>query len=549
MKIADFIAEYLIYKQVTHVFGVSGANIEDLFMSIYKKKAPSIVLAKNEYNAATMAMGYYLATRKISVVMTTSGPGILNTIPVLAEAYTSKLPMILIAGIVPESVEGQGAFQDTSGSGGTINILEMIKQVTCFQIKIKDEHSIPSAIEKAFGFAYLHKKPAIILIPKNIFIKDIGNYIYNISDTIVASNFCTDLSNAINFCHNFSHFSKHPPLVVLGEELIHQKDIGFIKSFILKTGAFVALTPNSKGLFDNKNPRYLGLIGIMGHSFVNEYLEKTEYIIFVGVNFDLLNRTGMHELMSSQKILIIKEEKSSCLFSFSATQVSEVYGDYEEIFSNIISHCLPYKFKFPVEVKCTSGELRTDLDFNYKTIISTIQSMINKDANIFVDAGNSGAFVIHHLEGSINRIFHVSLGMGGMGNSIGAGIGSAIASQKKSYIFLGDGAFLMHGLEIHTAMEYNLPVVFFIFNNNSHGMCSTRENVFLDGETGINNFRVSKIADGIGKLFPGIISHEINDLDLLKKVLNNNNDCSSPCVLSINIQNSEAPPFKTFYKN
>lgn len=549
MKVADFIAEYLSYKKVTHVFGVSGANIEDLFMSIHKKKDPIIVLAKNEYNAATMAIGYYLATRKITVVMTTSGPGVLNTIPVLAEAYTSKLPMVLIAGAVPETIEGLGAFQDTSGTGGSINILEMIKQVTCLQIKIKDEQSIPRSIEKAFAFAYLHKRPAVILIPKNIFNKEIDSSIFNMFDSILASNLCTDLSQAMNFCYDFSNFGKHPPLVILGEDLIHQKNIDFIKSFILKTGSFVALTPNSKGLFDNRHPRYLGLIGIMGHNFVNDYLEKTEHLILVGVNFDLLNRTGIHELMSSKKILIIKEEKSSSLFSFSDEQITEAYGDYEEIFSNIIPHCLPCKQKLPVEDKKTFEELSTDLDFNYKSIIGTIQSTINKDANIFVDAGNSGVFVIHHLLASGNKIFHISLGMGGMGNSIGAGIGSAIASNKKSYIFLGDGSFLMHGLELHTAMEYDLPVVFFIFNNNSHGMCSTRENFFLDGETGINNFRESKFAEGIGKLFPGIISHEVNNLDLLKQVLNDNIDNKSPCVLSINIDNSEAPPFKTFYKN
>jgi acetolactate synthase-1/2/3 large subunit len=369
------------------------------------------------------------------------------------------------------------------------------------------------------------------------------------SDPILISNLCTDLTDAINFCNDFSNFGKHPPLVVLGEELIHQKNNDFIKSFILKTGSFVALTPNSKGVFDNRHPRYLGLIGIMGHSYVNEYLEKTEHLILVGVNFDLLNRTGMLELMSTKKVLIIKEEKSSSLFNFPSEKVSEAYGDYEEIFSNIIPHCLTYRSKLPVLGKSISDELSTDLDFNYKAIINTIRSIINKDANIFIDAGNSGAFVIHHLEASRNNVFHVSLGMGGMGNSIGAGIGSAIASQKKSYVFLGDGSFLMHGLEIHTAMEYDLPIVFFIFNNNSHGMCSTRENVFLDGETGINNFKESKFAEGINKLFPGIVSHEVNDLDLLKKALIDNNNSNSPCVLSINIKNSESPPFITFYKN
>ena len=135
MKVAECINEYFIHKGISHVFGVSGANIEDLYYSINNRGSPTIVLAKNEYNAASMAMGYYLSTKTISVVMTTSGPGILNTIPILAESFTTKIPLVVITGTIPVALEGQGAFQDTSGKGETFDLLEMVKHCSCFQIK------------------------------------------------------------------------------------------------------------------------------------------------------------------------------------------------------------------------------------------------------------------------------------------------------------------------------------------------------------------------------------------------------------------------------
>ena len=36
----------------------------------------------------------------------------------------------------------------------------------------------------------------------------------------------------------------------------------------------------------------------------------------------------------------------------------------------------------------------------------------------------------------------------------------------------------MHGMEIHTAVQYRLPITFVLFNNNAHAMCVTREQLF-----------------------------------------------------------------------
>lgn len=551
MKVADYISDYLAKKELSHVFGMSGANIEDLFSAIHqnknKYKSPTIILAKNEYNAATMAIGSYLATQKVSVVLTTSGPGVLNTLPVLAEAFSSRIPLILISGLIPSQLEGHGAFQDLSGKGGTLDIMEMTKHCSCFQKKIQEPNEIPKALELAFTRALTQKKPAVLLIPKDLFTRSITDFSLERPRPLPKKTCPLELINAISFCRQFSRGEHSPPLVVLGEELIHLQDLFHIREFIKKTNAAVALTPSSKGLFDHKNPQFLGLIGIMGHEQVNDYLKHTEHVIFIGSNLDLLNRQGLENSLLSKHILLIKEEKSVGFFRPSGKSLCEIYGDLEENFAKLAevvsTRPMPPAPHF-LRPSCVTG-----LEgYSFKNIIHQIQTTIEGDANIFVDAGNSGAFVIHHLEPRGKGICYVSLGMGGMGHSIGAGIGSSAASGKKSYIFLGDGSFLMHGLEIHTALEYNLPVNFFIFNNNSHGMCSTRENVFLGGETGMNNFRISRFADGIAKIFPGISAYDVNDLVQLKSGLESIKEQKGPCLLSINIANSEDPPFKTFIK-
>ena len=94
--------------------------------------------------------------------------------------------------------------------------------------------------------------------------------------------------------------------------------------------------------------------------------------------------------------------------------------------------------------------------------------------------------------------------MGGMGYSFGAGIGMAFARamsarakserlSRRVIIIAGDGAFFMHGLELHTAIQYRLPVTLVLFNNNAHAMCVTREQLFYDDLYSYNRFGPSRL--------------------------------------------------------
>lgn len=548
MKVSDYIRDFLIFKDINFVFGMSGANIEDQFISIFKKQNPKIILVKNEYNASTMALGHYVTTKKMAVVLTTSGPGTLNTLPVLAEAYTSRIPFVLISGIVPRSTEGFGFFQDTSGKGGSLDIMAMLKPCTCFQIKIQDESEIPDALTKVFSYALINKQPAVILIPKDLFKKEIQEF--STDHMLVPQKIerPTDLSRAMAFLNEMVLSQKSiAPLIILGEDLIHLRDIQSIFEFIFKLGAKVALTPNSKGLFDHTHTSFLGVIGIMGHKEVTDYLNQTENLVLIGVQFDFLNRLGLEEIVSHKNIMILKEQKSESFFQLESRNMCEVYGDINDNISRILLLLNPFKSFSENRERLSSVEDYSD--YNFKNIINTIQSTVDDDANVFVDAGNSGAFVIHHLKTKGHGHCFISLGMGGMGNSIGAGIGGAIASSKKSYVFLGDGSFLMYGLEIHTALQYKVPIVFFIFNNNSHGMCSSREALFFEEETGMNNFCPSHFSHGLRQMFPGMICHEINNHEDLRQSLVDIKESQSPCVITINLSNNnEIPPFKTFVK-
>ena len=104
----------------------------------------------------------------------------------------------------------------------------------------------------------------------------------------------------------------------------------------------------------------------------------------------------------------------------------------------------------------------------------------------------------------------------------------------------------MHGMEVHTAVHYRLPVTFVLFNNNAHAMCVTREQLFYDDLYSYNRFRSSRLGAGLAAMFPGLTSVDVSDLDGLAAAMRAALDVDGPAVVSVECAADEIPPFAPF---
>ena len=160
--------------------------------------------------------------------------------------------------------------------------------------------------------------------------------------------------------------------------------------------------------------------------------------------------------------------------------------------------------------------------------------------------GNIGAAAIHWLPARRDGRFLVALGMGGMGYSFGAGIGMAFARHRRTVVIAGDGSFFMHGMEIHTALHYRLPVTFLLFDNHAHAMCVTREQLFYGDRYSYNRFGPSRLGAGLSAMFPALPSVDVTDIGELGVAVKAALDADGPSVVSVECSADEIPPFTAF---
>jgi acetolactate synthase-1/2/3 large subunit len=103
------------------------------------------------------------------------------------------------------------------------------------------------------------------------------------------------------------------------------------------------------------------------------------------------------------------------------------------------------------------------------------------------------------------RVFN-SEGMGPMGFGISGAIGGCIASGGKRTVCIdGDGGFAMNTQELETVSRLNLPITFFVLDNDGYASIRSTQKAYFEGryyasssEGGLTLPKIEKIADAYG---------------------------------------------------
>ena len=114
-----------------------------------------------------MADGLSRSGAGLGVVAATSGGGCLNTVAGLGEALASRVPVLALIGQPPTTLDGRGAFQDTSGRNGALNGEALFSAVSVFCRRIMAPEEIATALPEAIAAAN-RGGPAVLLLPKDI---------------------------------------------------------------------------------------------------------------------------------------------------------------------------------------------------------------------------------------------------------------------------------------------------------------------------------------------------------------------------------------------
>jgi acetolactate synthase I/II/III large subunit len=550
--VVDHIVGHLAGIGVRHIFGVDGANIEDLYDAAYFRSDITAVLAKHEFSAATMADGYSRSGAGLGVVAATSGGGALNLLPGLGESFTSRVPVLALVGQPATTMDGRGSFQDTSGRNGSLDAEALFSQASVFCQRVLTPADIVSALPAAVAAAQAGG-PAVLLLPK-----DIQQSGLHLSARGAGCHQEVQRVRSIGDPHPIVRALRRvagPVTIIAGEQVARDDARAELSALRAVLRARVACVPDAKdaaGTPGLGSSSALGVTGVMGHPGVADAVAGSGLCLVVGTRLSVTARAGLDEALAAVRTLSIGSAPP--YLACTHVHTDDLRASLRMLTRALSGAGRPTGLRVPDVVADTelSPPPFDGPGVRYRDAMSELDRALPDEVDIVVDAGNTGAAAIHYLPVRRKGRFAVALGMGGMGYSFGAGIGMAFARAKaqapgrRVVVIAGDGAFFMHGMEVHTALHYRLPVTFVLLNNNAHAMCVTREQLYYDDLYSYNRFAPSRLGAGLAAMFPGLTSVDVSDADGLAAAVRGSLDVDGPAVVSVECAADEIPPFAPF---
>jgi len=551
--VVDHIVGHLARIGSDYIFGVDGANIEDLYDAAYFSSDITAVLAKHEFSAVTMADGYSRSGAGLGVVAATSGGGALNLIPGLGESLASRVPVLALVGQPATTMDGRGSFQDTSGRNGSLNAEALFSAVSVFCWRVLTPDDIVSALPSAIAAARTGG-PAVLLLPKDIQQAVVGVNGYGGSDGRGFERQGARIGDPHAIVRALRR-ATGPITIIAGEQVARDDARSELEELRALLRAQVACVPDAKDVAGTPgfgSSSALGVTGVMGHPGVADAVAASAVCLVVGTRLSVTARAGLDDALAAVRTVSIGS--ASPYLPCTHVHTDDLRGSLTMLTRALSGRGRATGLRVPDFV--ADAELSppsfAGTGVRYRDAVVVLDRVLPDGVDIVVDAGNTGAAAIHHLPVRRDGRFAVALGMGGMGYSFGAGIGMAFGRamsngpSRRTVVIAGDGAFFMHGMEVHTAVQYQLPVTFVLFNNNAHAMCVTREQLFYDDLYSYNRFAPSQLGAGLAGMFPGLSSVDVADIDALPAALERAIAVDGPSVVTVECSADEIPPFAAF---
>ncbi|MFE4456119.1 thiamine pyrophosphate-binding protein [Nocardia tengchongensis] len=556
-RVADQLVKAVSALGVRHLFGVGGANIEDLYDAAFEhRNLITAVVAKHEFGAATMADGYARSTAGLGVVCATSGGGAVNLVAGLAESFASRVPVLALIGQPPTALEGQGAFQDSSGQAGAFDAVALYRPISHYCARVEAPADLPAHLTRAVTAAR-RGGPAVLLLPKDIQQADLVAPEF----TPPAPAYRREIESLWRVLHIVRGARALGKIVIIAGDQVARDDArDELARLAARLDAAIGVAPDAKDVYHHADPGFCGVSGSMGHQELLDALHGAALCLLIGTRMPVTARAGMEGALAAVPLASIGALPPYPAAAHAHTNdlartLTELISELDSGTTDTDAEIIPLRPRplvdhtlTPIPVPPSDGP-----GLRYRTVVETINDALPPESDVFADAGNTGAAVVHHLRLPRGGRFTVALGMGGMGYAFGAGIGSAFARQRRpdggprrTFVIAGDGAFFMHGMEIHTAVEHRLPITFIVLNNNAHAMCITREQLYYGDRYSFNRFRPAYPGAGMAAMFPDLCTHAPENRAELAAALRHCLDRPGPSFVAIDCDPDEIPPFTPF---
>ena len=543
IRVADFIAQFLVDNMIKTVFSVVGGGAMHLNDGFGHNKYLNCVYNHHEQACAIAAEGYYRISNELPAVCVTTGPGGTNAITGVLGAYLDSIPMLIISGQVKNEMTVASTGLPLRQLGDQEwDIVSTVDSMTKYAEMVVNPNKIKYCLQKAIYLAKSGRPgPCWVDVPL-----DVQGAIIDTDDLIefnpkeldidlgkeVTENVILDVIAKLNEAKR--------PVIYAGSAI---RTIGAHDEFlklINKLQIPIVNAWNATDSLEYDNPLTVGCGGSFGDRPANFAAQNSDLILSIGCRLSTRQVSFAYDLWAREayKIMVeideaeikkptlnidmsIQSDVKEFLIKFNKVLDN---SDYSFDYSDWVKQCNLWKEKYPV---CTEAQLNQKGKANVYAFLSALSDNMEENQKIVV-ANGSACACIHGYRLKKGQRLVVNSGVASMGYDLPAAVGACFGLGKKELVCVsGDGSIQMNLQELQTIVHHNLPIKLFVINNNGYqSIRITQRNFFerpfvgIGGDSGDVSFPdMEKIAYAYGIPFIRCESDEELD-DCINNTLN-----------------------------
>tara|TARA_B100001248_G_C27389834_1_gene461733 strand:+ start:224 stop:2029 length:1806 start_codon:yes stop_codon:yes gene_type:complete len=489
---SDILHNSLIKNNIKTVFGYSGGAILPVLDKFYNSPI-QFVMNRTEQCSGHAATGYAKSIGKIGVIVSTSGPGVTNLITPLQDAYSDGVPILSLTGQVPSSAIGTDAFQECPA-------ISLTKPCTKWSYQIKIDDDIEEIIDYSIKLANNGRKgPVHIDLPK-----DVMSLEYN-KDKKIKSNYKIDkykpnINKQLEDLERiiFLINTAKRPVVIAGNGCLDSYNE--LRKFIDKSNIPITTTLHGMGIYDERNPLSLHMLGMHGSAYANHAVQNADLILGIGCRFDdritgNLQGYALHAFKNGGVIHVdnnlnqINKIKDIIKPNISIHADTKDFLNYlnksdklqKNSYQDWISQIVKWKKDYPFYYKPSQEGIPKTQEVIKKLYQYINSNNLNSDTIITTGVGNHQMMSAQFFRWTNPRSILTSGSAGVMGAGLPFAIGAQIANPNKNVILIdGDSSFNMTFNDLGTVSEKKLPIKIMIFNDSRQQMVHVWQKLFFN---------------------------------------------------------------------
>ncbi len=541
MKVSDYIIKFINENmKVKHVFMLSGGGWMHMLNSLGHNKNIEYICNLHEQAASIAAEAYGQYTNNIGVAMVTTGPGGTNAVTAVAAGWIDSTPMMVISGQVKRAdMIGNSNLRQRGPQ--EINIIPIVKPITKYAVSVLEPSKIRYHLEKAYYLATTGKKgPVWIDVPLDVQGSQIDE---NNLEAFVPEKECltihnecsnSDLENIISLINNAKR-----PVFFAGNGIYLAGAKEEFLNLVKKLNIPVLTTWKTIDFFDDNDRLFIGRPGSIASRGANFNLQNADLFISIGARMDLPQVAFNFKNFAKNAKKVIVDIDGAELEKFEGDNIIKLQADAKDFIKQLyasmdkvtykdngwIEKCNELKNKYPLVNK----EYFHLKDYvNSYVLLDALSNQMSSD-DVFVpgSSGSCSEVSCQAFRAKKGQVFLNNQGFGSMGFGLPASIGACIASGKKRTICVnGDGGFVMNIQELETVKRLNLPIKYFILNNDGYGSIKNMQNNHFNGfyvgsgrTSGVTLPNFERVAKSYGLEYFKI-SNQQNIISKVSEVLN-----------------------------